>query len=426
MTNRAVVGVAFGDEGKGRMVDYLADDYDVVVRYQGGNNAGHTVINEYGKFALHLIPSGIFNKSTINIMGSGMVIDLEALVNEMEDLRSKGVEISPDNLKISQRANICLPYHREQDSLEEARLKDKAYGSTKRGIAPSYGDKYMKKGLQMGYLNYPDLLEEQLGLILDWKNTMFTSTYHQEEVSIKETMDWLKKYGDILKPYIADVSIDLNKALIQDKSILFEAQLGALRDVDYGIYPYSSSSSPLASYAPVGSGLPSISLDEVTGILKAYTTCVGDGPFVGELSGEEGEKLRTSGGEYGASTGRPRRVAFFDVLCHKFGVDLQGCTDLALTKLDVISYLDEIPVIEAYEIDGKRVEAFPYTPDLYKAKPIYTILPGWKKDISKVRTFEDLPKEAQHYVEYIEKEMGIPIRYISVGPDREALILRNI
>lgn len=425
MSNTAIVGVAFGDEGKGRMVDYLADQYEVVVRYQGGNNAGHTVINQFGKFALHLIPSGIFNPDTINIMGTGMVIDLESLVEEMEEIRSKGVKISPENLKISERAIICLPFHKQQDSLEEDRLREHAYGSTKKGIAPTYGDKYMKKALQIGYLNHPDLLEEQLKLILDWKNTTFTTTYHQEEISYEKTLKWLKKYAEILRPYISDVSEELNKALIQDKNILFEAQLGALRDVDYGIYPYTSSSSPLAAYAPVGSGLPSLTVDDVTGVLKAYTTCVGDGPFVGELEGQEGEKLREAGGEYGAATGRPRRVAYFDMVSHKYGVQLQGCTELALTKLDVISYLKEIPVIEAYEIEGKRVETFPYTPNLYKAKPIYTILPGWNEDISHVREFNQLPKAAQHYVEYIEKAMGIPIKFISVGAARESLIIRD-
>ncbi|MDO5302179.1 MAG: adenylosuccinate synthase [Tissierellia bacterium] len=425
MANTAIVGIAFGDEGKGRMVDYLAEDYDVVVRYQGGNNAGHTVINEFGKNALHLIPSGIFNPDTVNIMGTGMVIDLESLVEEMEALKKVGVSITPENLKISERAIIVLPYHRLQDQYEEERLKDKAYGSTKRGIAPSYGDKYMKKSLQMGYLFHQDYLEEQLGLILEWKNCSFEATYHKPAIEYQQTLDWLKKYGDILKPYITDVSKVLEEATLAGKKVLFEAQLGALRDITYGIYPYTSSSSPLAAFAPVGSGLPGLELDRTVGVLKAYTTCVGDGPFVGELDGEEADKLREAGGEYGASTGRPRRVTYFDIPAHRYGVKLQAATELALTKLDVISYLEEVPVITGYKLGDEILTEFPYTPLLDEVEPVYETLPGWKQDISHARKFEDLPQEAQDYVLYLEEAMGVPMRYISVGPEREALIVRE-
>lgn len=422
--NTAIVGVNFGDEGKGRMVDYFASLYDVVVRYQGGNNAGHTVVNEYGKFALHLLPSGIFNKNVKNLMGPGMVIDIKSLVEEIETIRSQGVSIDPSNLFISDRAHICLPYHILQDGLEEARLQDKAYGSTKRGIAPCYGDKYMKKGIQVGYLFHDEILREQLNLIVDYKNTSIEGTYKSDPVDVEMMYEYLIQYGEIIKPFVCDASKFLKEQISLNKNIMFEAQLGAMRDVDYGIYPYTSSSSPLAGYAPIGCGLPSIKIENVIGVLKAYTTCVGEGPFVGELDGEEAEKLREIGTEYGAATGRPRRVAYLDIVSSKYGIELQGTTEIAITKLDILSYLDKIPVITKYLIDGKEYEDFPYTALAYKAEPVYEYVDGWKCDISKVRSYDELPVEARNYIEFVEEKLGCKIKYISVGPQRDELIIR--
>lgn len=422
--NSAIVGISFGDEGKGRMVDYFANQYDVVVRYQGGNNAGHTVVNEFGKFALHLIPSGIFNENSKNLMGPGMVIDIKSLVEEIEEIRNGGVKVDNTNLFISDRAMIVLPYHVLQDELEEARLSDKAYGSTKRGIAPCYGDKYMKKGIQVGYLFHDELLKEQLKLIIDWKNTSITGTYNHEEISFEDMFNYLKKYGEIIKPYVCDAYKFLEEEINKGHSIMLEAQLGAMRDIDYGIYPYTSSSSPLAGYAPVGSGYPSLNIDNVIGVMKAYTTCVGEGPYVGELDSEEGERLREAGGEYGAATGRPRRVSYLDLVSTKYGVGLQGANEIALTKMDVLSYLEKIPVIVAYKIDGKEYKEYPYTPLVYKAEPVYKYFKGWNCDISKIRKYQDLPLEAREYIEYIEKEINSNIKYISVGPRREELIIK--
>lgn len=423
MKTNAIVGINFGDEGKGRMVDYFVKDYDYVVRYQGGNNAGHTVVNEQGKFALHLIPSGIFNPGTVNILGPGVVIDLEALAEEIDTLKKHGVTITPDNFVISHRATISLPYHRVQDGAEEARLGDKKYGSTLRGIAPTYGDKYLKKTLEMGELFYPEYLTERVEDLTKWKNKILES-YGVEAITSEEVLKWLRTWGEKVKPYIKDVLEYYRKAKRENQSILLEAQLGAMRDPDYGIFPYTTSSSPLAAYGPVGSGYPSLKVDHVHGILKAYTTCVGEGPFVGELTDERGEYLREKGGEYGASTGRPRRVAWFDCVGSRYGAELQGADSCSLTKLDVLSELTEIPVIVAYEVRGTRYEEFPYTPDLYEAKPIYEVLKGWNKDISDVRLWEDLPKEAREYVEYLEEKVGVPITHVSVGPERDSLILR--
>ncbi len=420
----AIVGINWGDEGKGRMVDYLADRFEVVVRYQGGNNAGHTVINEYGKSALNLLPSGIFHRETVNLLGVGTVIDLKHLNEEMAKLRERGVAITPENLRISERAMIVLPFHPLQDKLEEIRLGKDSYGSTLRGISPIYGDKYMKKAIQMGDLKYPDTLRHHLKKLIDWKNAVFAQAYGQPPISFEETMEWLDTYGTPLIPYICDTGKVLKDAQDADKSILFEAQLGALRDIDYGIYPFSSSSSPLAAYAPIGGGLPSIKLDEVVGVVKAYSTCVGEGPFVGELSGETATNLREAGGEYGAATGRPRRVAWMDAVATRHGIGLQGATTIALTKMDVLSYVDEIPVCVGYRLGGEITEDFPFTPELNACEPVYEVLPGWKTDISSVRDFSALPKAAQDYVLYLERKLGCPIRYVSVGAEREQIILR--
>ena len=425
MSNTAIVGINWGDEGKGRMVDYFANQFEVVVRYQGGNNAGHTVINEYGKFALNLLPSGIFHREAVNLLGAGVVVDLKHIDEEMNRLREKGVSITPDNLKISDRAIMVLPIHPAQDKWEEQRLGKDHFGSTLRGISPIYGDKYMKKALQMGDLKHPETLEKHLHRLIDWKNDIIVKGYGQPPISYDEVLQWIHTYGDPLIPYLCDAGELLETAQAAGKSIMFEAQLGALRDINYGIYPFTSSSSPLAANAPVGCGLPSLKVDEVIGVTKAYSTCVGEGPFVGELDGQAAHDLREAGAEYGAATGRPRRVAWMDIVATRYGTKLQGATALALTKMDVLSYLDEIPVCVAYRLRGETIDRFPYTPDLYDCEPVYETLPGWKCDISGARRFEDLPKAAQDYVKFIEARVGCPIAYVSVGAERDALILRG-
>ena len=422
MGNCAIVGINWGDEGKGRMVDLIASDYDIVCRYQGGNNAGHTVVNEYGKFALHLIPSGIFLKGVVNVLGNGVVIDLEHLWGEMKSLMDAGIEITPENFKISERATIVFPYHRALDGLEEARLKDKKYGSTLRGIAPVYSDKYQKKTVMMGELLYPEYLKKRLAGILEWKNLTIQNVYGAEPYKLDDMLAWCEEFGSKLAPYICNTTRFLYDAEKSGKNIMFEAQLGALRDIDFGIFPYTSSSSSNAGYACVGAGIPGSHVDRTVGIVKAYSTCVGEGPFTAEWFGEEAEALRQAGAEYGAATGRPRRVGGFDVVASRYGVKMQGCTSIALTKLDVLSYLDKIPVCVAYDIDGERVDRFPIGVKLAKAKPIYEYLPGFHCDISGCRKVSDLPKEALDYVHYLEGAVGCRIKYVSVGPDRDAYI----
>ena len=420
----SIVGINWGDEGKGRMVDLLSQKYDVVVRYQGGNNAGHTVINDKGKFVLNLMPSGILRDETVNVLGPGMVIDTEHMFHEVERLRSGGITITPEHLKISDKAVICMPYHKLLDCLEEDRLADKKFGSTRRGISPAYSDKYMKKALRMGELADRDALKARLADILEWKNLFIVNGYHHDPIALDEMMDWIDTYAMPFKDYVCDTTDYLSEAIEDNKSLLFEAQLGALRDIDYGIYPFTSSSSPLAAYAPCGCGLPSAKVERVVGVVKAYSTCVGEGPFVGELSGDEAHDLREAGAEYGAATGRPRRVAWLDLVATHYGVKLQGATELALTKLDVLSYLDKIPVCVAYELNGQRTTRFPYTPDLDAARPVYEYLPGWKCDISGCRTFEELPKEAQDYILFAEKALGCRVSFVSVGAERDQLIVR--
>ena len=424
MKTCAIVGINWGDEGKGRMVDLLTEDYDVVIRYQGGGNAGHTVVNDYGKFALHLLPSGIFHHGVVNILGNGVALDAENLWTEIEALREKGVAISPENLKISDRASLLLPWHRELDALEEARLADKQYGSTKQGIAPFYSDKYQKKTVLAGELNDPEELREHLRELLEWKNLILTGVYGAKPYTMEELTAWVDDYGGKIRPFVCDTGAYLRAAADAGKRLLFEAQLGALRDLDYGIYPYTTSSNAIAAYAPVGSGLPSARLDAVVGVVKAYSTCVGEGPFVCELFGEEASRLREAGGEYGAKTGRPRRVGPIDLVATRYGVQVQGATALALTKLDVLSYLQEIPVCAQYELDGVRTDSFPFPTTLKRAKPVLETLEGWNCDISGARRWEDLPEAARRYVEYIEARVGCPIRYVSVGPERDAIILR--
>ena len=420
----AIVGVNWGDEGKGRIVDYLSQDFDIVSRYQGGNNAGHTVVNEKGTFILNLLPSGILRDGTVNVMGTGMVIDIEHLVGEIGRLREKGIEISPENLKISDRATICMPYHRIQDCLEEDRLSDKKFGSTRRGIAPVYADKYMKKTIRMGDLRDIDGVADHLRDIVEWKNLLIEGGYHHEPIDAEKMLTWLRTYGKPLLPYICDTSEYLSKAADEGKKILFEAQLGALRDIDYGIYPYTSSSNSIAAFSTIGAGIPQLHLDESIGVMKAYSTCVGEGPFVCELFGEEGEILRRAGNEYGAATGRPRRVGGFDVVASRYGARVQGATAIALTKLDILSYFDKIPVCVAYEIDGKRVDTFPTGSALNNAKPVYEYFDGWKEDISDCRSVDELPEAAKKYIDFIETRIGVQIKYISVGAERDSIITR--
>lgn len=424
MSNCAIVGINWGDEGKGRMVDLLTQDYDIVVRYQGGGNAGHTVINEFGKFALHLLPSGIFRKGVVNILGNGVALDLENLWTEIEQVRSQGVSLTPENLKLSDRASLLLPWHRALDGLEEARLKDKKFGSTKQGIAPFYSDKFQKKTILAGELFYPEKLKAHLEDLLEWKNLTLTGVYDADPVTIDELMDWFKDFGEKMKPFVCNTGAFLREETKKGKSILFEAQLGSLRDIDYGIHPYTTSSNAIAAYAPVGSGLPSAKLDDIIGVVKAYSTCVGEGPFTCEWFGDEAEELRKAGGEYGAKTGRPRRVGPIDIVATRYGVQVQGATGIALTKMDVLSYMDEIPVCSHYMLNGEQTDEFPFPAALDDAKPVIEYMKGWKKDISGVRKWEDLPKEAQDYVLYIEKEIDCHIKYVSVGPERDAYIER--
>ena len=424
MANCAIVGINWGDEGKGRMVDYLTNHFDVVVRYQGGGNAGHTVVNDRGTFALHLLPSGIFREGVVNILGNGVALDCENLLAEMNTLRAAGVSITPENLKISDRASLLLPWHRDLDGLEEARLADKKYGSTKQGIAPFYSDKYQKKTVMAGELLHPQHLKEHLADLLEWKNLTLQKVYGAKGYTLDELLAWVDKYCEAVKPYITNTTAFLWDAQKAGKSILFEAQLGALRDLDYGIYPYTTSSNSVAAYAPVGSGLPTAKLDEVVGVVKAYSSCVGEGPFVCEMFGEEGQKLRDAGAEYGAKTGRPRRVGPIDLVATRYGVEVQGATNIALTKLDILSYMDKIPVCAHYELDGQQTDEFPFPVCLQDAKPVIEYVDGWKCDISKVRSWDELPENARNYVEYVERAIGCHIGYVSVGAERDSLIIR--
>ena len=422
----AITGINWGDEGKGRMVDLISREYDIVCRYQGGNNAGHTVVNERGKFVLNLLPSGILRPEVTCVMGNGMVIDLAHLAHEIESLREKGIVIDPDHLKISNRATICMPYHVQQDKLEEERLGAAKFGSTLRGIAYVYGDKYMKKTLRMGDLLHLEEVKDRFKTIVEWKSLTLTSIYGCDPLSFDELYAWLQKYAEIFKPYICDIGEFLGKADDEGKKILFEAQLGALRDVDYGIYPMTTSSNVIGAYAPIGAGLPGRKLDKSIGIMKAYSSCVGEGPFAAEqaMTEEEKDKLREVGHEYGAATGRPRRVGPIDIVASRYGVACQGADELALTLLDVLDYMDRVPVVTHYNVDGSIVDYFPMGEALNRAKPVTEYLPGWKCDLTGIRHWEDLPKEAQDYVTYLEEAVGCKIKYISVGPERDQIIIR--
>lgn len=420
----SICGINWGDEGKGRMVDLLSRDFDVVCRYQGGNNAGHTVINEKGKFILNLLPSGILREDVVNVMGPGMVIDLKHLCNEIAKLREGGIAVSPENLKISDKAIITMPYNVLQDEMEEDRLAKatgKPYGSTRRGIAPVYADKYMKKAFRMGELLNCELLYRRLPDIVDWKN-MTIKAYGFEPVTVEEMKEYFETYGKPLAKYVTDTGSYLDKANAEGKNIMFEAQLGALRDIDYGIVPYTSSSSTIAAYAPIGAGVPNLKLTNSIGIMKAYSSCVGAGPFTCEYFDADAEKLRELGGEYGAATGRPRRVGPFDVVASRYGIRCQGADEIALTKLDVLDGYETIEICTHYELNGKIVDEFPFTDVLDYCKPVFEKVKGWNCDITGCRRKEDLPVEALDYIYLLEKLCGCKIRYVSVGAEREACI----
>ena len=420
----AITGINWG--GKGRMVDLISQEYDIVARYQGGNNAGHTVKNERGKFVLNLLPSGILRPNVVCVMGNGMVIDPHHLDGEINKLREQGISITP-----ADRATITMPYHVDQDGLEEARLSKTGaqFGSTKRGIAYTYGDKYMKKTLRMGdLLHLDDSVKKRLVTMVDSKNLVMEGSYNAAPISVDEMWAWLEKYAAIFKDYICDVGQYLADADAAGKKVLFEAQLGALRDIDFGIYPYTTSSNTIGAYAPIGAGIPGRKLNKSIGIMKAYSSCVGDGPFTTELAMTEEEKhlLREAGHEYGAATGRPRRVGPFDVVASRYGVQCQGCDELALTLFDVLDYMEEVPVVAQYKLaDGTVTDRFPTGKTLDDAQPVVVKLPGWHCDITSVRKYEDLPEAARGYVEYLEKAVGCKIKYISVGPERDACIIRD-
>ncbi len=420
----SICGINWGDEGKGRMVDLLSEKFDVVCRYQGGNNAGHTVINERGRFILNLLPSGILRESVVNVLGPGMAIDLKHLCGEMQKLREGGIKITPANLKISDKAIITMPYHVLQDVMEEDRLSKatgKPYGSTRRGIAPVYADKYMKKVFRMGELLNTALLYKRLPDVVEWKN-MTIKAYGFDPVTVEQMIEYFETYGKPLAEYVTDTGIYLNEANKQGKNIMFEAQLGALRDIDFGIVPYTSSSSTIAAYAPIGAGVPNLTLDNSIGIMKAYSSCVGAGPFTCEYFGEKADKLRELGGEYGAATGRPRRVGPFDVVASRYGIRCQGAKEIALTKLDVLSDYEEIEICTHYTLDGKVIDEFPFTDVLDLCKPVFEKVKGWNCDISKCRKAADLPKAALDYIKLLEKLCECKIKYVSVGAERDAYV----
>jgi len=423
---KAIVGGNWGDEGKGKMTDLLAGQSDIVVRYQGGANAGHTIINEYGKFALHLLPSGVFRKGVTNVIAQGVALNLQAFVGELQGIIAKGVPM-PD-IKISDRAQIVMPYHILMDSLEEERLGSRGFGSTKSGIAPFYSDKYLKTGIQVSDLFDDEVLKEKIASNCKVKNQILKAVYNAPDIDERSIYNELMGYREQIRHMVCDVALFFNDAIKKGKKILLEGQLGALKDPDNGIYPFTTSSSPLAGFAAVGAGIPPYEIKDIITVVKAYSSCVGAGAFVSEIFGEEADTLRKLGGdcgEYGATTGRPRRMGWFDVVATKYGCMLQGTTEVALSLIDVLGYLDEIPICTAYEIDGKVTTDFPTTTLLNKAKPIYTYLSGWKCDISKIRKFEDLPDNAKKYVEFIEKHIGYQVKFISNGSKREDFINKN-
>jgi adenylosuccinate synthase len=423
MPASAVVGVNWGDEGKGRVVDYLAGAADVIVRFQGGNNAGHTVVNDRGLFKLHLIPSGVFHPTVTNILGTGMVVDLEALAREIDGLAARGV--TPLNLKISDRAAIVFPFHREIDALEEERLAQ-PHGSTKRGIAPAFGDRYLRKAVLIGELLHPDYLRRHLADVVQWSSLVMRGVYGKPGPDFDETLAWTEQYGDPIRRLITDTGLEIETALATGKRVLFEGQLGALRDLHYGMYPYVTSSSCLASFARIGGGLFEAGLDSVIGVMKAYSTVIGEGPFVSELDGELALLLRERGGEYGTATGRPRRVGWFDAVGSRYGARVQGVTEVILTKLDVLSGLPRLQICRSYATPTGQTDRYPLIPVLETAQPVYEELPGWEEDIGSVRNFNHLPKAARNYVLALEELVGKPITLISVGAERQSMIERRV
>ena len=423
---KAIVGANWGDEGKGKITDTLAKESDIIVRFQGGANAGHTIVNNYGKFALHTLPSGVFYGHTTSIIGNGVALDIPKLVGEIEEIVSKGVP--KPKILVSDRAQIVMPYHVLFDTYEEARLAGKSFGSTKSGIAPFYSDKYAKIGFQVSELFDEESLKEKIERVLVQKNVLLEHLYHQPVLKAEEIFATLMEYKEMIEPYVCDTSAYLYQAIQDGKNILLEGQLGSLKDPDHGIYPMVTSSSTLAGYGAIGAGIPPYAIQKVITVCKAYSSAVGAGAFVSEIFGEEADELRRrggDGGEYGATTGRPRRMGWFDCVASKYGCRIQGTTDVAFTVLDVLGYLDEIPVCVGYEIDGKVTTDFPTTGLLEKAKPVLKVLPGWKCDIRGIRTYEELPENCRKYIEFVEEQIGFPITIISNGPSRDDVVYRK-
>ena len=420
---KAVVGANWGDEGKGKITDTLANEADIVVRFQGGANAGHTIVNQYGKFALHTMPSGVFHPDIMNIIGNGMAFDIDKFVQELDEIVSRGVP--KPHLMVSDRVQVMMPYHVQFDSLEEARLAGKSFGSTKSGIAPFYSDKFAKIGWQINEFYQDDeVLMEKINRIADQKDVLLTGLYHTDPIDRQGLLQWIKDRREKVKDYLGNVSLYLDTAIREGKNILLEGQLGTMKDPDHGIYPMVTSSSPLAGFAPVGAGVPVWSIKEIIAVTKAYSSCVGEGPFVCEWFGEEAEQLRDAGDEYGAKTGRPRRVGPIDLVATRYGVQMQGATNIALTKLDVLSYMEKIPLCAHYELSGEQTDEFPFPVPQQDAKPVVEYMDGWQCDISGARSWEELPEAARRYVEYVEQAIGCHIGYVSVGPERDSLIIR--
>ena len=423
---RAIVGANWGDEGKGKITDMLAKESDIIIRFQGGSNAGHTIINNYGRFALHLLPSGVFYGHTTSIIGNGVALNIPFLVKELESLVSQGVPMP--HILVSDRAQILMPYHVLFDTYEEERLGGKSFGSTKSGIAPFYSDKYAKIGFQVSELFDEELLQEKVQRVSEMKNVILEHLYHKPLIDPAELLNTLHEYRDMIAPFVCDVSAFLDKALKEGKTILLEGQLGTMKDPDHGIYPMVTSSSTLAAYGAIGAGIPPYEIKQIVTVSKAYSSSVGAGAFVSEIFGDEADELRRrggDGGEFGATTGRPRRMGWFDCVATKYGCRLQGATDVAFTVLDALGYLDEIPVCVGYEIDGEVTTDFPVTYKLEKAKPVLKKLPGWKCDIRGIRNFDELPENCRKYVEFIEEQIGFPITLVSNGPGREDIIYRE-
>ncbi len=423
---KAIVGANWGDEGKGKITDVLANDSDVVVRFQGGANAGHTIINNYGKFALHQLPSGVFHSNITNVIGNGVAFSVENFVKEMAELKSRGVP--EPNVLVSDRAQIVMPYHVAFDCYEEERLGKNSFGSTKSGIAPFYSDKYSKIGFQINEL-YDDVdsLKEKIAHAVEIKNATLRNLYNKEEITVDEVFDKLMEYKELLAPYVGDSFRFMRQALSEGKNILLEGQLGSLKDTDFGIYPMVTSSNTIAGYGAVGAGIPPYEIKEVITVVKAYSSAVGAGEFVSEIFGEEAEKLRNrggDGGEYGATTGRPRRMGWLDLVASRYGCQVQGATTVAFTVIDALGYLDEIPICVAYELDGEVIDYFPSTTKLKRCKPVLKKLKGWKCDVTGIKKYEDLPKECRDYIEFAEKEIGVHIGMVSNGPSREDIIYR--